>query len=170
MLPLRNDICKDWFHYIFYILELLVFFLILHPTLVPFLKINPSLKEFFVWSYRGFKGAVAPLSFQMKKGSPISPDEIPAAKITIIPPEVFDAVNELLARKSTGKHSSITILQSEIVVEIKKRISTEFHNDWLNFEDAYRAAGWEVEYDRPAYCETYPASFMFKRRGHSVPP
>ncbi len=102
----------------------------------------------------------------MKKGCPISPDEIPAAKPAVIPPEVFDVVNELLVLKSTG-NNSITILQSEIVDEIRKRMPT-YNIEWLNFEDAYRAAGWIVEYDRPAYCETYPASFTFQKSGRKM--
>ena len=34
----------------------------------------------------------------MKKGVPISPDDIPAAKAAVIPPEVFDAWNEVIAK------------------------------------------------------------------------
>ncbi len=94
----------------------------------------------------------------MKKGCPISPDEIPVAKSELVPAEVFDVVNELLVRKSTG-NNSITILQKEIVAEIRKRMS-DCKVEWLNFEDAYRASGWVVGYDRADYCET-SASFMF---------
>jgi len=37
------------------------------------------------------------------------------------------------------------------------------NNGWLNIEEAYRAADWEVEYDKPAYNETYRAHFIFKK-------
>jgi hypothetical protein len=32
----------------------------------------------------------------------------------------------------------------------------------LDIEDTYREAGWKVEYDKPAYCENYPANFTFR--------
>lgn len=37
-----------------------------------------------------------------------------------------------------------------------------FEKHWLDIETAYRQAGWEVEYDKPAYNETYGASWEFK--------
>ena len=40
--------------------------------------------------------------------------------------------------------------------------STLFDNNWLDIEPIYRRAGWVVEYDKPAYCEDYPATFTFK--------
>jgi len=38
-----------------------------------------------------------------------------------------------------------------------------FEMGWLDVEDAYRAQGWNVVYDRPGYCESYEASFIFTR-------
>ena len=76
----------------------------------------------------------------MQKGIPISPDEIPVVS-DIIPPEVFNIVNELLILRSTG--GIITITKKEIIYKIKKRMST-FRPDWLNFENAYRDKGWVV--------------------------
>lgn len=32
----------------------------------------------------------------------------------------------------------------------------------LDVEDVYRAAGWEVTYDKPGYNETYDATFTFR--------
>ncbi len=98
------------------------------------------------------------------KGYPISPDEILATNSVSIPPEVFNVVNELLTLKYTSRFDSIIILQSEIIAKIKERMS-DFQYEWLDFEDAYRNVGWDVEYDRAA-CETYPRSFIFNKRAN----
>ena len=37
-----------------------------------------------------------------------------------------------------------------------------FKKGWLNVEEMYREAGWQVTYDRPAYNETGYAYFYFK--------
>ena len=39
---------------------------------------------------------------------------------------------------------------------------TIFDNGWLDIEPLYRKEGWIVEYDKPAYCENYPANLTFK--------
>jgi hypothetical protein len=39
-----------------------------------------------------------------------------------------------------------------------------FHRGWLDVEDAYRAEGWTVVYDKPGYNESYAASFTFSAR------
>jgi len=95
----------------------------------------------------------------MKKGVPISPKDIPAAKAVVIPPEVFDAVNELLAAKCVN--GGAIIKQHEIADAIKEKLG-ECKMEWLNFEEVYREAGWGVKYDKPAYCETYDAFFEFR--------
>lgn len=62
--------------------------------------------------------------------------------------------------------SSATILQEDVVAGILKnnpdsrdRILDE---GWLDFEDAYRKLGWSVKYDKPGYCESYSAFWVFK--------
>lgn len=85
----------------------------------------------------------------------------------MIPREVFAAVNKLLVERLSGDRASI--LQRDIVAEIEK-LNPEFtegklvDNHWLDFEDAYRDAGWNVVYDKPGYNESYPASFEFRRQ------
>ncbi len=97
------------------------------------------------------------------KGVPISPSEIPAKKATVIPPFVFDAVNQLLIERSDGP-STIVLLQKDIVTLINETIppGVDFNMKWLDFEDAYREKGWIVSYDKPAYCENYDPFFEFK--------
>jgi hypothetical protein len=98
----------------------------------------------------------------MKKGVAISPDDISIIKAAVIPPEVFDAVNELLALRYISG-SRVTIKQYEIADLIKEKLG-ECKIEWLNFEDVYRNAGWIVEYDKPAYCESYDAFFVFRKK------
>ena len=38
-----------------------------------------------------------------------------------------------------------------------------FKKHYLDIEPIYRAAGWIVKYDKPAYCESYDANFTFSK-------
>lgn len=99
----------------------------------------------------------------------LSPTKIAKKHLASIPEVVFEAVNELLAKKGAG--GSVTIGQDELLNLLAKKApeikrGTYFDNGWLDFEAKYRAQGWKVEYDKPAYCETYEASWSFTpRRG-----
>lgn len=98
---------------------------------------------------------------------PVSPEEI-VEKDPDIPDEVFEAFNELLARQRGSDH--VVILQEKVVqLIVSKGIDRGelFENHWLDIEGAYRRAGWKVEYDKPAYNETYEPKFIFrpKRKG-----
>ena len=46
--------------------------------------------------------------------------------------------------------------------ELQVTRSMIFEKHWLDFEDIYRKAGWFVNFDKPAYNETYDAFFEFK--------
>lgn len=97
---------------------------------------------------------------------PISPDEVGQVQRDNIPPEVFEVVNKLIATKWSG--SSATIKQEEILealAEFGIWRDYAFDRGYLNFEEAYRAQGWKVEYDKPGYNESYGAFFVFKRAG-----
>lgn len=39
-----------------------------------------------------------------------------------------------------------------------------FDKGWMDIEPIYRKSGWRVEYDKPAYNETYPATFTFSKK------
>lgn len=98
---------------------------------------------------------------------PISPSEILDNLDKIIPPVVIQAVNNLLMKEYRG--GSVTILQDAIIKEIKNLDGTItkdqiYDNKWLDFESLYRQNGWSVEYDKPAYNETYAAKFIFKKK------
>lgn len=94
---------------------------------------------------------------------PITPDQVADQKITSFPPEVFEAFNELIALHFTD--GSARVNQTEVVNLIKGKMNIKiFNSNWLNVEDAYRAAGWKVFYDKPSYCESYEAYFEFTKK------
>lgn len=105
----------------------------------------------------------------MDMTKPITPDQIAEAKLRAIPDFVYKSVNQLLTEKYTGS-GTVTLPQKVIVDQIlingpegldRHKI---FERGWLNFEEVYRAAGWRVNYDRPAYNESYDAFFEFSRK------
>jgi hypothetical protein len=106
---------------------------------------------------------------------PISPDEVAEAKREAIPDYVFAAVNDLIARHYT--EGSCKIMQNELIEEIIKSSTSLigqgltpltraelFKRGYLNFEEAYRDAGWKVVYDKPAYNESYDPFFKFIKK------
>jgi hypothetical protein len=105
-----------------------------------------------------------------KKSGPISPDEIGQIR-SAIPDEVFDAFNEAIAANWDG-HSA-TIKQYDVataaLAKLQQRLphmtrEQMYQEHWLDVEPAYEAKGWHVRYDKPAYNETYPPVFIFKRK------
>jgi len=105
---------------------------------------------------------------------PIKPQDVIKAKAATIPDEVFDAFNELIASKWDGRSAHVT--QDEAaklsLTKLKsagKHVSRNklFDNGWLDVEDAYSEAGWNVTYDKPAYNESYEAYFVFSKTTRS---
>ena len=100
----------------------------------------------------------------MKRGRPITPEEIPEKKTKIIPEFVFDVFNEMLIRaaeESTDK--TLKVIQKDVVKRIKELADDidKYDIHWLDVEPYYEESGWKVEYDKPAYCEFYDAAFYF---------
>lgn len=106
---------------------------------------------------------------------PISPDQIAEAKTKFIPDFVFEAFNRLIALNFTNGQSRV--YQSEavdLILDLANSpvnlcnatalLSREvvFSMGWLNVEEAYREAGWKVEYTKP-YNEDYKAFFEFSK-------
>jgi hypothetical protein len=92
---------------------------------------------------------------------PIRPEDIPDAKLEIIPDFVIKAFNDLIALNYC--RGSSKVYQKDVVATIKKTITTEFQYTWLNVEDIYRKH-WKVTYDKPAYNEEYDAYFLFEKK------
>lgn len=97
-------------------------------------------------------------------GRPITPKEAKKGHSEAIPPEVYDAFNDLL--RKYGSQKTITIKQNEVMDSILKRLPTVkrqevFDNNWLDIESAYIQNGWDVHYDKPGYNESYEAFWEF---------
>lgn len=107
---------------------------------------------------------------------PITPEDVAKLKQQITPDFVLEAFNEMIAQKWDGREA--VVHQDDVVKLIRAKMANNaavldpevrhenkiYDNNWLDVEPIYRAAGWAVEYDKPAYCETYRAFFTFKRK------
>jgi hypothetical protein len=93
---------------------------------------------------------------------PISPEDL----VMLVPDFVIEAVNELIIENWNGREARIT--QDSIIGRIisKESISRDeiYRRNLLNFEPIFEEAGWEVTYDKPGYCESYKAYFLFKKK------
>ncbi len=101
---------------------------------------------------------------------PIRPREVARAKAASIPEEVFEAFNELIAQGWNGRFANVRQKDAadRAVLKMKARDPSAtraalYDNGWMDVEDAYRKAGWKVEYDKPGYCEDYDAFFRFSK-------
>lgn len=103
---------------------------------------------------------------------PLTYDEVMDQRKSSIPDFIIEAVNECLRKKLHGKFASFT--QDEVMKEALKNFPSDlnvsvkredhiFDNHWLDFEPLFREAGWKVEFDKPAYNESYPARFTFTK-------
>ncbi len=98
---------------------------------------------------------------------PFTPKQAEDKKEEIIPAEVIEAFEELIVENLSG--GSATITQDEVVQRIHKkmkRVKTQemFDKGWLDVEGLFRKAGWEVEYDKPGFNESYKATFTFSKK------
>jgi len=97
---------------------------------------------------------------------PIRPNEVVKRRESTIPDAVFDSFNELIFKHWNG--SSATVKQNVVVAMIASALQIDrqevFDNHYLDIEPHYTKAGWDVKYDKPAYNETYEATFEFRKR------
>lgn len=96
---------------------------------------------------------------------PITPDEVVGLKKKSIPPFIIECINDLIAKKWNGR--SAPIKQEEIIgaimaLGIGRRVI--FDNHYLDVEDIYEDAGWNVVYDKPGFNETNDAFFIFTKK------
>jgi hypothetical protein len=97
-------------------------------------------------------------------GKPMRPEQIAEAKNLAIPGHVFDAFNTCITKTYTNGRAQV--YQKDVVAEIAKTTENP-PIEWLDVEEAYRENGWDVQYDKPAYCESYRAFFIFSKKGLS---
>lgn len=100
-----------------------------------------------------------------------TPEEVRAQKVNFIPPEIIEAVNELLAEKYNG--TSASMFMEDIIVLAKRKMKlnhsagadSDFcEKGWMDFEPIFENAGWHCECDSPGYNESYRTHFKFKRK------
>ena len=102
---------------------------------------------------------------------PIKPSDVISKKTKVIPAYVIEVFNMMIIEKFTN--GSAALKQKETVERIKERMKLQaskniFSINWLDVEDIFRKAGWEVEYDKPGFNESYDATFTFsKKRAHA---
>ena len=98
---------------------------------------------------------------------PIAPSDVVSAQVELFPDFVIETWNAAIAKNWDGTRSRI--LQKDIVYELIALSPTlinsadVFSKHWLDIEALYRAEGWSVVYDKPAYNESYDAYFVFKK-------
>lgn len=97
-----------------------------------------------------------------KQVAPIKPGEVAKQKQESFPSQVLEAFNQLITEKFNNTYAIVK--QDDVVALMVKNGLNQreiYDKGWLNVEDIYRKAGWKVEYDKPAYNESYPATFTF---------
>lgn len=93
---------------------------------------------------------------------PISPKDVTGERAKQIPDSVLGAFNALIAQNF--RNGSACVLQDDVVARLEERGLNRreiFDKGWLDVEDLYRNAGWYVQYDKPGFSESYPATFTF---------
>lgn len=93
----------------------------------------------------------------------LSPQEIMELKQEMTPPVVLDTVNRLLAENIN--QSGYATIKQDIILKALEATGLNrreiFDKHWLDFENQYREAGWEVTYNSPSYDESFDAYFNF---------
>lgn len=103
--------------------------------------------------------------------SPIRPEQVGEVQLEQIPDVVIETFNGLIAQNSLDGHAKV---EQDAVVEklIEAGLNRDeiFENHWLDVEDLYRAAGWDVKYDKPmAYGgDTHRPFFVFSTSAKKV--
>ena len=73
------------------------------------------------------------------------------------------------ASQENMRGKQAVILQEEVIKRILSKYLDEptitretiYENDWLDVEDLFRDAGWQVVYDKPSGHDSYPTTFTF---------
>lgn len=94
---------------------------------------------------------------------PIRPEEV--AEAFHVPDEVISVFNDLITEGCVN--GQVTVMQKDVVkrlVDMGVSRKDIFDKGWLNVEQLFEQAGWEVGYDRPAYNESYEPYFTFNAR------
>lgn len=96
--------------------------------------------------------------------NPIKPSDISEYKKKNAPAEVIEAWNKVIERNfKANRYSQFTL--DELVDEISSATGESrrsmLDKGWLDLEEIYIEAGWQVKFDKPGYNEFYAANFTF---------
>lgn len=101
---------------------------------------------------------------EMEAVRPIAPTEVLEAKIEQIPNEVLQTFNSAIAENVNN--GLARVLQKDIVAVLEglgMNRQEIYKRHWLDVEDMYRQAGWEVKYDSPSYGDNdFEPYFVFR--------
>ena len=111
---------------------------------------------------------MTPVVDDISNVKPISPAEAEKGHRGTIPDSIINAFNKLIVKHYKPISKESVVKQDEVLDMVcgghdsgKLKRADVFNNHWLDVEDIYREQGWNVEYDKPAYNETYDAYFVF---------
>lgn len=98
---------------------------------------------------------------------PISPKDVPGAKLSGMPDAVIQLWNGLIAREFSS--GVAVVYQDEVIGALLesgvcKTRAEIFNKRYLDIEDIYKAKGWSVTYETSYYGD-HPATFKFKPAG-----
>ncbi len=96
----------------------------------------------------------------------ITPKEVKEKRLESIPDQVIEAFNELIVKNWTGYSSIVSQKDAIALICSKMDVSRDvvYNQHWLDVEPLFEKAGWKVKYDKPAYNESYEATFEFTKR------
>lgn len=111
----------------------------------------------------------------MTEVKPISPEDIQKGNFEIkFPSAVIEAFNELIVKDYSPTTGKAVVYQDAAMELVLSKLNANdmptysrsdvFNNKWLDVENVYRAQGWSVYYDKPAYNESYSAYFEFTKK------
>lgn len=93
---------------------------------------------------------------------PITPEEIAAKKKEIFPDVVIETFNELIAINFKNGNSSFLLKDARNALVDK--MDDAYRPEYLDIEDIYKEYGWDVEFEKPDYTESWPAKYNFKKK------
>lgn len=99
------------------------------------------------------------------KIEPIKPDDAEDTRNASFPSEVIQAFNNAIIanlRNGVAKFKCKSVAAA-IANSMGTTVETIYANHWMDVEPVYRAQGWDVEYDKPGFNETYDAIWIFKK-------
>jgi hypothetical protein len=85
-----------------------------------------------------------------------------------LPEGVYTCFNTLIRKHLIDGKANFTLSEAADLIAQHMGCSRVevYDNKWCDVEDTYRAVGWDVTFDKPAYNENYAANFTFKKKRH----